>query len=384
MYTFKKKKNICLVKAFDLIGSVIFFPFGLKRLKLPENVRKILVIRLDGIGDVLLSTPVYEALKKKYPSAKISVLVGAHTKGVIQMNPYIDNVLVLGNTWFTTTNKIKFSEIVSMLREIRNEGFDIGIDLRGDIRNILLMFSGKVGFRIGYGITGGGFLLNRMPHYEKEMHEIDKNLKLIEGLDCKVTNKKMQIYSSQVDEENILNLLEVGHVRNDEILLAVHMETGYPSKSWRKEKFVQLLQEMSNRDYSKIVLIGKGSDDVDFRYIHDRLKFDYINTIGKLSIGELAVLLERCAVLISCDSGPVHIATAVGTPSIILFSGTNDLTQWGHLNNLNRVIHKDVECSPCERRVCSLDTHLCMDKIGVEDVLCELDKLTEIVGNIVK
>ena len=174
MYTFKKKKNIYLVKAFDLIGSVVFSPFGLKRLKLPENVRKILVIRLDGIGDVLLSTPVYEALKKQYPSAKLTVLVGAHTKGVIKMNPYIDNVLVLRNTWFTTISKIKFGEILSMLRKIRKEEFDIGIDLRGDIRNILLMFSGKVRYRIGYGITGGGFLLNRMPHYEKKTHEVDK------------------------------------------------------------------------------------------------------------------------------------------------------------------------------------------------------------------
>ena len=141
---------------------------------------------------------------------------------------------------------------------------------------------------------------------------------------------------------------------------------------------------MSKRDYGKIVLIGKGSDDIDFSYIYDRLKFNYLNTIGKLSIGELAVLLKRCAALISCDSGPVHVATAVETPCIILFSGTNDLTQWGHLNNLNRVIHKDVECSPCERRVCSRDIHLCMDKIRVEDVLSELDKLTEIVENIVK
>ena len=84
MYIFKKKKKIYLTKIFDLIGGAIFFSFSLKRLKLPENVRKILIIRLDGIGDVILSTPVYEALKKKYPSAKLTVLVGSHTKGVVE------------------------------------------------------------------------------------------------------------------------------------------------------------------------------------------------------------------------------------------------------------------------------------------------------------
>ena len=384
MYVFKKKKSIYLVRIFDLIGSAIFFPFGLRRLKLPEKVKNILVIRLDGIGDVILSTPVYEALKKRYPSAKLTILVSSDTKGVVEMNPYVDNVFVLRNTWFTTDNKIKFSEILSMLRKIRKENFDIGIDLRGDIRNILLMSFGKAGFRIGYGITGGGFLLNMMPSYEKDMHEVDKNLKLIEGLDCKVTNRKLQINYSQVDEESILTLLEREHVRKDERLLAVHMETGYPSKSWKKERFVQLLQEMNKRNYGKIVLIGKGIDDIEFSYIYERLDFNYINTIGKLSVRKLAVLLERCTVLISCDSGPVHVATAVGTTCIVLFSGTNDLKQWGAFNNVNRVIHKDVECSPCKKRICSLNTHLCMDKINVEDVLYELETIMENTVGVVK
>ncbi len=223
-----------------------------------------------------------------------------------------------------------------------------------------------------------------MPSYEKDIHEVDKNLKLIEGLDCKVAERRLQIYYSQADEESILNLLEREHVSEDDILLALHMETGYPSKSWKKERFVQLLQEMNKRDYGKIVLIGKGSDDIDFRYISKRLKFNYINTIGKLSIRKLAVLLERCAVLISCDSGPVHVATTVGTPCIVLFSGTNNLKQWGSFNNVNRVIYKDVECSPCEMRICPRNTHLCMDKIRVEDVLSELDIVYERVNNIVK
>lgn len=246
------------------------------------------------------------------------------------------------------------------------------------------MFFGKARFRISYGITGGGFLLNKMPSYEKDMHEVDKNLKLIEGLDCKVTNRRLQINYSQVDEQGILTLLEREHVRKDEILLAVHLETGYPSKSWKKERFVQLLQEMNKRDYGKIVLIGKGSDIIDFRYIYERLNFNYINTIGKLTIRKLAVLLERCSVLISCDSGPVHVATAVGTPCIVIFSGTNDLKQWESFNNVNRVIHKDVECSPCEKRICSLNTHLCMDKIKVKDVLYELETIMENTVGVVK
>jgi len=384
MYVLKKKKSIYLVRIFDLIGSAVLFPLGLKRLKLPEKVENILVIRLDGIGDVILSTPVYEALKKRYPFAKLTILVSSDTKEVVEMNPYVDNLLVLRNTWFTTENRIKFSEILSILRKIRKENFDIGIDLRGDIRSILLMFLGKVGFRISYGITGGGFLLNMMSVYEKEMHEVDKNLKLIEEFDCKVTNKRLLINYSQLDEESVLALLEREHVRDDEILLAVHMGTGYPSKAWKKERFVQLLHELNKRGYGKIVLIGKGSDGIDFRYIYGRLKFNYINTVGRLSIRKLAVLLERCAVLISCDSGPVHVATAVGTPCIVLFSGANDLIQWESSNNANRVIRKDVECSPCEKRICSLDTHLCMDKIQVEDVLYELEIIMKNTVSVVK
>ncbi len=148
---------------------------------------------------------------------------------------------------------------------------------------------------------------------------------------------------------------------------------------------VGVYKEKSKRDYGKIVLIGKGNDDIDFHNIHERLNFNYLNTIGKLSIRKLAALLERCTVLISCDSGPVHVATAVGTPCIVLFSGTNNLKQWGPFNNnVNRVIYKDVECSPCEMRICPRNTHLCMDQIKLEDVLLELDILSERVKNIVK
>jgi ADP-heptose:LPS heptosyltransferase len=217
------------------------------------------------------------------------------------------------------------------------------------------------------------------------MHEVEKNMKLIEELDCKVVKRKLQIYYSQTDEESIMNCLEREHIGKDDILLAVHMETGYPSKSWKKEKFVQLLQEMNRRDYGKIVLIGEGNNDADFYNIHERLKFNYLNTIGKLSIRKLAALLKRCAVLISCDSGPVHVATAVGTPCIVLFSGTNNLKQWGPFNdNANRVIYKDVKCSPCEMRICPQSTHLCMEKIKVEDVLFELDVIYRSATGIVK
>ncbi len=385
MYVFKKKRNICLARIFDLIGNAIFCPFVLKRLELPEKVRNILVIRLDGIGDVIFSTPLYEALKKRYPDAELSILVSIQAKGIIEMNPYVDNVLVLKRTWFSPGSWFNYNETLSILRKIRKESFDIGIDLRGDIRNILLMLFGKVGYRVGYGITGGGFLLNRVLSYEKDIHEVDKNVKLIEELGCEVVDKSLQIYYSQSDEESVINLLEKEYVRKGDTLLAIHMEAGYPSKSWKKERFIQMLQEMNKRDYGKIILIGGDNKDVYFHSIYNQLKFSYINTIGKLNIRQLAALLKRCEVLISCDSGPVHVATAVGTPCIVLFSGTNNLKQWGSFNNnVNRVIYKDVECSPCEMRICPQSTHLCMDKIKVEDVLLELDEIFRSAAGVVK
>ncbi len=142
---------------------------------------------------------------------------------------------------------------------------------------------------------------------------------------------------------------------------------------------------MNKKDYGKIVLIGTGNNNTNFHNIHEQLKFNYINTIGKFNIRQLAALLKRCEVLISCDSGPVHVATAVVTPCIVLFSGTNNLKQWGSFNNnVNRVIYKDVKCSPCEMRICPQSTHLCMDKIKAEDVLFELDAIFGSAAGVVK
>ena len=154
MYVFRKKRSVCLARVFDLLGSILSYPFGLRKVVLPGEIRKILVIRLDGIGDVIFTTPLYEALKKKYPEAVIFVLTSSQTKDIVETNPYIDKVLVMKNTWFPSMSRIKWNEIFAILRAIRNEGFDIGVDLRGDIRSILLMFLGKVKFRVGYGVTG--------------------------------------------------------------------------------------------------------------------------------------------------------------------------------------------------------------------------------------
>jgi lipopolysaccharide heptosyltransferase II len=383
MYVFRKKRSVCLARVFDLLGSILSYPFGLRKVVLPGEIRKILVIRLDGIGDVIFTTPLYEALKKKYPEAVIFVLTSSQTKDIVETNPYIDKVLVMKNTWFPSMSRIKWNEIFAILRAIRNEGFDIGVDLRGDIRSILLMFLGKVKFRVGYGVTGGEFLLNRIAVYEKDTHEIDKNIKLVNELGCKVVNKKLQLYYSPTDKESLLRFLQEKNISENDTLLAIHMGAGYPSKLWNKGRFFDLIKRLKERGYGRTVLIGNDKASSDNR--DDKFDFDCINTIGKLSIRELAVLLERCSVLISCDSGPVHVAAAVGTPCIVLFSGTNNLMQWGSgFNEINRVIHKDVECSPCEMRICPKHSHLCMDNIKVEDVLRELDILFETTSGVTK
>lgn len=379
MYVFRKKRSIYLARCFDLIGRIFSYPFGLKKAELPGKIRKILVIRLDGIGDVIFTTPLYEALKKKYPEAVIFVLTSAQAKDIVEENPYVEKVLVMNNSWIPSMSGIKLNEVFAILKTIRNEGFDIGIDLRGDVRDILLMFLGKVKFRVGYDVTGGGFLLNRIAVYEKDTHEIDKNIKLVKELGCKVVNKKLQLHYSSTDKENLLRFLQGENISENDTLLAIHMGAGYPSKLWNKGRFVDLIKRLEERDYGRAVLIGNG-DNRD-----ERFKFDCINTIGKLSLRELAVLLERCSVLISSDSGPVHVAAAVGTPCIVLFSGTNSLKQWGFsFNDINRVIHKDVECSPCEMRICPQHSHLCMDNIKVDDVLHELDILFQTVSGMTK
>ena len=374
-YIFKKKPYVYLFSAIDFLGGILFLPFSIFKRKAPGNVGKILLIRLDHIGDVVYSTAIPQNLKEHYRGAKITFLVPSAAKDIVMNNPYVDEVICYDAPWFSRNEKKEFelSSFLMLSEGLKRQGYDLGFDLRGDFRHILLMAMAGIKFRVGYGITGGGFLLHRMVDYREGVHSLEHNLDLLRGMGVKIINFSLQLYSSEKDESRINDLLKESGLTGEDFIVTVHPYAGYSSKNWLDDRFAELINILKENYKAKIILVGSENDRAKTDELIRISRSTAINAAGRISLVGLYTLLKRSKLFIGLDSGPSHIAASTGKPSVILFSGTNSIQQWGAKGGNAVIIQKEIPCKGCEKLDC--EHNICMDLISVEDVVDAVKKV---------
>ncbi len=368
MYILKNKFYIVIVFLFDLIGTVVTTPFRLFRTHMPKDIKKILVIRLDHIGDLIFSTPTFRTIKKTYPEVKLDILVSRHNKDIVKNSPFIDEIMTYDAPWFKRKDKrlIKLKEFIRLIRALRKERYDIGIDLRGDLRHIILMYAAGIKYKLGYGITGGGFLLDKEISYFSADHEIEHNLNLLKAIGIESEYKKTEFFVSDEDRNFAENFCSENGLKPEDFIVCLHPGAGYPSKRWISKRWAQLIDRLAQEFKAKVIIAGTKEDKVIADNIKKMIGTKVVDAIGKTSLGKLAALLKKAKLFIGTDSGPSHIASAMGIPSVILYSGTNDSKQWAPLGKKIYVIQKDVPCKGCEKLKCA--NNICMDLITVDEV----------------
>ena len=178
-YIFKNKWKTVLVSCIDFLGGIIFSPLRLR--KDAPDPSSILVVRIDQVGDMIQALPFFTELRQKYPAARITALCAAPAEFLLRHCSSIDSIIVMESSWFYSENKTSFHEILRVSKAIRKAKVDLAFDLRGDLRNIIFLFLSGARRISGYGWTGGGFLLAKEVKFHSDDHEIDKNLRLIDG-----------------------------------------------------------------------------------------------------------------------------------------------------------------------------------------------------------
>lgn len=356
-YVYKKRLYIIIFSIIDFLGNLLSKFF--RRKFTFVNINKILVVRLDHLGDIVSTIPVYEHLKKKVPYCRISVLTTSEGKEILQNNPYIDRIISFQCPWFTRAPKrsMKYDEIFSLIRLIRKENFDCALELRGDIRNILFLKFCGIKKIIGYGITGGGFLLAQEVPFNKSLSAIEKNLFILKslGINCSAIYPRIYLNNEETEAIYIKNLLK----DEKKPLIAYHLGAGTPSKKWPEEKFFALIKKIEKEFHSKSILIGK--EEPTIPPPKNTLSF-----IGRTTIRQLIHLLRLCKLLVTNDSGPAHIAAAIGIPVVVIWSGTTNPNIWAPQGEKVKVVYKTVECQYCEKKICS--SMICLKNIEVGDV----------------
>lgn len=332
----------------------------------PETVRSILVIRLYFIGDVLLSTPVLEALKRRFPAASLSVLVKRRALDVLLGNPWVDEILL-----YDEPRRGRFA----LDMELRSRRFDLAVDLTGDLRSSWLLFVSEPAFRVGFNHARCGFLLDRRIPYRAERHVVDHLLGSVADVGATLESPEPAVFPGEEAASTALCLLDdVGLGDSPYLLLSPGANWSY--RRWPSERFGALAERAAERHGLRSIVVGSHNDARLVEELVARSGGSAVGVAGRTSIRELAALASRARAFVGNDSGPMHIAAAAGCPVVALF-GPNTPTLFGPRGAPSRVLWPETACSPCDQKRCVRPLDPCMQSISVEDVADALSALLE-------
>ncbi len=337
-----------------------------------KGSQRIAVLRLDHLGDLLHAFPALKALRQSLPKAHIDLLVGPWGKEIAELCPFVDRVLVCDAPWFQRPQRVAWpwAAIQALAETLRRGDYDLGLELRGDLRHHLALWLAGVPHRAGQAVTAGRFLLTHPARYRPGLHEVEQNLSLLEqsGLDLKKSAKDvsglLKIPAFAVNES--AKVSRALNLRSG--FVAIQAACGTPAKRWMPEHWAALIAGLPKG--LPLVLLGSESEREEMLAIAGRLGSGTPVKVaaGLLTLSGLAAFLKKAKLLISVDSGPAHLAATLGTPVLALYSATNRPEQWGLRGAHTRMLRSDVPCSPCELSVCPYDNE-CMRRITVASAL---------------
>jgi heptosyltransferase-2 len=330
--------------------------------------KRILVIRLDRLGDVILSTPVLQALRSHFPHAFIAMMVQPACHDVVEGNPYLNEVILYDkeSAHHSVAATIRFA------RTLRQFEFDTALVLHPSNRSHWIPWLARIPVRIGYDRKCGWLLTHRIPHLKQEgqKHEAIYTLELLELFGISPATPKSFVPIHDWAKQRVDALFTESSIQPSDQLVAIHPSASCISKRWMPDRFAQVADRLITEQGIKICLVAADTDALYAHQVAQGMRRVPVNFAGRLSVAELAALLARCRLLISNDSGPVHVAAAVGTPVVDIFGrnqrGLSPL-RWDPLGEGHIILHKEVGCVTCLAHNCDID-FLCLTSLSVDEV----------------
>lgn len=344
----------------------------------PLLPHRILVTRTDRLGDLVLSTPVFEALRQRFPKAYLACLTFLENRAVVEGNPYLDEVILydkkgsergwLGNLLFAG--------------RLRKKDFNVAVHLHPTHRMHLVSWLARIPVRVGYRKKNGWVLTHGIEDKKSEgqKHESEYNFDLLKFLGVDPPAEISPYFPlPERDRTSLLYLLRNHKFDSGKPYIVLNPSASCPSKIWPADRFSELSDRLQ-KDYGfQTALIGS-QDRRPAARVREFAAMPLADLSGRLSLGMLGWFLKGSRLLISNDSGPVHVARAVGTPVISIF-GRNlaglSPRRWEPLGAWGKVLHKEVGCPVCLAHQCRIG-FLCLDVISVDEVMKEAIPLSSL------
>lgn len=331
------------------------------------TANKIIIIDLLYLGDLIFATPFIRNLRKNLPDKRIDMLVNSNFYDLIKDNPYLDKVYAYNKKW-------RLGESISFARKLSQNNYDLGLNIHGNWRTAILLKLINPVYSIGYGGKGRGIFLDREIKRPEGMHMTEAYLAFLEEIGLKrLTDNIPQLMVSPEASQGIQDFLKGEEVASGDRLVALNTGGTWPTKRWPLVRFAELADRLVNKYGIRPVFTGGKSDLDRVNQIISLMVSDPIIAAGQTSLEELAALMEYCELVISNDSGPVHVADAVGTATITIF-GPSDELKYRPSRKGSRIITAGLDCRPCGEHECPLHHHRCMTDIKVSDIIEIIDE----------
>ena len=335
--------------------------------KINISVRKILVIQLGDIGDVVWAIPAFWALKAAFPQAVLSVLVRNNNGEFLLDDPQIDKI-------FTVKGE-SVLEGLRLLRNLRREKFDLLFDLRADERGAFISFFSGAKIRAAQYYSSLPWrnrafthLVDPPPVRERILGAAEQSLKIIHGFGIKETTSIPQISVTEKLRDEMLKLLTKEKVETKNGWISINPFSRWAYKEWGIDKWRQLAIFIWETYKMPVIITGSTAERKRADELAVESNSPIYNLAGRTTLREMAALLQMSRLHVGVDSAAPHIAAAVGTPTITIY-GPSNWRVWAPIGDKNMVVLPDMDCSPCSKKGCDgKGRSICLDNMPVEKI----------------
>jgi len=335
-------------------------------------MKRILIVNVNWLGDTLFATPFIRAVRGKYPKAHIAILTHPRCYKMLEGNPHVNEIIIYDEKKQHRSLLSKFS----IIAHLRSRKFDAAFILKKSLSRTLLLLFSKIPRRIGYGSKRAGFLLTqkaKAPH--KRLHKVEYFLNLAEAAGIETKNKNYEILISDNDMKEGEKILKGTGIK-DKGFIALNAGGNWDLKRWPAENFAELGDKIFEKLGAAIILTGAEKDIVLAENIAGLMKYKPLILCGKTTLKTLGAIFKKAICVISNDSGPMHLAVAVGTRVVAIFGPTSPELTGPYGDGRYIVLRKDTGCKiPCYDLKCK--DNRCMKAVTAEDVLGALYEIVK-------
>ena len=349
----------------------------------PPRAARVLVVKLDHVGDVILATAAIRALQEARPHDPIDVLIAPGSSVALEGNPCVGRILFYDSPRYRRARGRASGERgpLRAIRDVARGGYSTIVELRGDWWTLLLPFLAGASRRVDRGsVRLGDWIARRLSGARRALrpiHEVQTNLEIVRPLlgGGAPDRPAIEIFTADSSRESMGRKLEAAGVDLRAPIVCIHPGAAWRPRAWRPERFAAVADWIQEHYHAQILFVGSSEERDIEAAVRARAKGRRAFWLaGELTWQELAALLERARLFIGNEGGPAHVAAANRVPSVVL-SGPQEPGRFDPWSDLSVVLHHRVHCCPCRQDVCVHPENPCVNLIELEEVKAQVRRI---------